>query len=81
MATTESASDLQQWLLANRQYIRSINEAGGDGSFTVSLPIEELRNEGLDDSDDVVVLPSWLAGQLGIVDDPVFEVYSLPLEG
>ncbi len=82
MATSprEQESDsVMSWLLNNRKYIRQVRDRG-DGSFSVAPPKEIFLDEGIDDDDEVVILPADVAGQLGLEVDPVMLVYTLPLD-
>lgn len=79
----EEIENIDEWVwddLTQERFVRSIAKAGGSGGFAVGLPIEECREEGLDTSKRVLVVPSDLAGQLGLNQDPLFEIYGLPLE-
>jgi len=78
MASTDGSMD--RWLLDNQDYLRSVSRASGAGGYRISLPKTECDDLGIDRSDQLVVLPSDVAGQLGLTSDPVFEVYELPLE-
>ncbi len=71
--------DIPRWLLQNRRYIRSVRDSG-DGSYSLTPPKGVLDEHGIDDGDDVVILPADLAGQLGIPTDPIMLVYELPLD-
>lgn len=62
------------------KYVRSISKAGGSGGFAIGLPVDDARENNLDTSNRLLVVPGDLAGQLGIQQDPIFEVYELPLE-
>ncbi len=75
----DEEGDLGTWLLRNRRFIRSVRDSG-DGSYSVTPPKAVLDERGLDDGDDVVMLPADLAGQLGIEKDPIMLVYELPLD-
>lgn len=75
-----SVSSVDRWLLNNPKYIRSVSQASGAGGLRISLPKQNCDQQNIDDSNRLVVLPSDLAGQLGMQDDPVFEVYEMPDE-
>lgn len=81
MSETESVSSVDRWLLNNPQYIRSVSRASGAGGLRISLPKQRCESAGVDDDDRLVVLPSDLAGQLGMHQDPLFEIYLMPGEG
>ena len=76
---TDQPGDVETWLLRNRQYIRSIRDAG-DGSYHIVPPKRVLDDHDIDDGDDVVVLPHDLTEYLDLERDPLLLVYELPLE-
>jgi len=70
---------VMSWLLNNPKYIRQVRDRG-DGSFTIAPPKDVFVDEGIDGGDQIVALPSDLAGQIGLEQDPIMHVYTMPLE-
>lgn len=75
----DDPESVDRWLLRNRQFIRSVMRASGAGGHAVTLPSDALEQAGVDDTDELVVIPAEVAGGLGLQKDPLFLVYQQPL--